>query len=119
MSKFASLLLPWLLGLAAAITGMTNAPEGGFHGDRDYYYNEVLPGKGDNNVQEWKPEYKKGHSTCREGNVYTEKSGSFTHFLVIRQNGDIQELPFDEVLKRNKDDNQANDVWVVGVCDER
>lgn len=133
-SALLALLLPWLFGLAALISGMTHEvnelwpddlrnPAAQAAREKDWTDNPNIPS--------WTQSDARDFPNCRKS-TGEEKPFSFTHYLVVDQGNDRLEMPFDEAIRVTQDapdyldlnDGQtmtsANDVWVIGVCnDER
>lgn len=132
LMNIAPLLLPWLFGFAAVITGVTHeANELWPESERDHAVQERREAdwKNNPNIPEWSSIDAKHNPNCRK-NTGKEKPFSFNHFLVVKQNGNRVQMSFDETIRRTQDKpdfpnlkngqtmTSANDVWVIGVCNK-
>jgi hypothetical protein len=62
------------------------------------------------NVPSWNGQYAKDFPMCEKEKALAD------NLLVITQGNDPVIMPFDKVWEVAKDDNRANDVWVIGDC---
>lgn len=56
----------------------------------------------------------KAHPECRAGDPAT---AGLTDYLVVKNDGSRVPMTFGEVWDRGHDDNTANDIWIIALCD--
>lgn len=109
-----------LLGLAAfAAVGFTLSVDGQVHTDSDWWgepsveVHNFRTSEMPHNIPTWTKADAKAHPNCHPGDPAT---AGLSDYLVVLPNADRVEMTFGEVWDRGQDDNRANDIWVVGLC---
>lgn len=72
-------------------------------------YRDSLP----HNIPVWTTQDAKQFPHCKAGDPAT---AGLVNYVVVKQDASRAFMTFGEAWERGHDDNRANDVWIIGIC---